>query len=83
MNLLLEIIGWSAMCLILLAYFLISTNKVNSRNTAYQMLNLVGSVLFIIYLSIKQAWASVGLNAAWALIALYSLRSTFSKRSKK
>ena len=82
MDLILEIVGWSAMGMILLGYFMISTNKVDSRNISYQLLNLIGSILFIVYLTIKEAWASVGLNAAWALIALCSLWAIFSKKKK-
>jgi len=82
-DLFLEIVGWSAMGMILIGYFLISTNKVDSRNITYQLLNLVGSILFVIYLSIKEAWASVGLNAAWAIIALFSLWAIFTKKKKE
>ena len=38
--------------------------------------------MFVVYLSIKEAWASVGLNAAWALIALVSLWAIFTKKKK-
>ncbi|MCM8525123.1 MAG: hypothetical protein NE327_01310 [Lentisphaeraceae bacterium] len=83
MNIWEEIMGWTAMGMILLGYFLISTNKVNSRNISYQLLNLIGSILFIIYLSIKEAWASVGLNVAWAVIAICSLWAIFTKKKKE
>ena len=70
------------MGMILLGYFLISSNKVDSRNISYQLLNLIGSLLFVLYLSVKEAWASVGLNVAWAVIALCSLWAIFSKKKK-
>lgn len=71
------------MGMILVGYFLISTNKVDSRNITYQLLNLVGSLLFVVYLSIKEAWASVGLNVAWAVIAIFSLWTIFKKKKKE
>lgn len=83
MNIWEEIMGWAAMGMILLGYFLISTNKVNSRNISYQLLNLIGSILFVIYLSIKEAWASVGLNVAWSVIAICSLWAIFTKKKKE
>ena len=73
MNLLIDITGWTAMVLILIAYFLITTDKVNSRSFLYQMLNLVGAVFFVVYLTFQKAWPSVALNAIWALIAVFGL----------
>ena len=55
MNLLIDIIGWSAMIMILAAYFLITQEKVTARSIFYQLLNLVGAVFFVVYLSYQKA----------------------------
>ena len=73
MKLLIDITGWTAMILILWAYYLITREKVTSKSILYQLLNLIGAFLFVIYLSFQKAWPSVALNAIWGLIALTAL----------
>jgi hypothetical protein len=70
---LLEGLGISAMLLILGAYAGLSSGKLESKSRLYHSLNLVGALIFVFYLSQKQAWPSVALNAVWAAIALVSL----------
>ncbi len=82
MNIFMEAMGITAMLLILSGYFLISSNKVDSRSPLYQSLNVIGSVIFVIYLSIKSAWAAVALNAAWSVIGIIALISIFKKKKK-
>ncbi len=67
---LMEAVGIGAMLLILGAYAANSGGYLDSRSTFYQALNFVGSVMFVAYLSVKQAWPSVALNVVWAAIAL-------------
>jgi uncharacterized membrane protein YedE/YeeE len=82
MKLLIDITGWTAMILILWAYFLITKEKVTAKSMLYQMLNFVGALLFVIYLSFQKAWPSVALNAIWGLIA-FSAVIAINKRNKK
>ncbi len=70
---LLETVGIFAMLLILGAYAGSSTGHLSPRSSLYQVLNLVGSLMFVGYLSVKHAWPSVVLNAVWAAIALFVL----------
>ena len=70
---LLEVVGICAMLLILGAYAGSSSGYLTPQSQFYQALNLVGSLLFVAYLSVKQAWSSVVLNAVWAAIALFVL----------
>ncbi len=83
MNIFMEVLGIFAMVLILLGYFLISTEKVTSRSVLYQVLNVVGSLIFVVYLSLKNAWAAVALNGAWSIIGLVALISIYLKRHKE
>lgn len=69
----LETLGIVAMLLILGAYATSSSGHLSTRSAVYQGLNLSGSLMFVVYLSVKQAWPSVVLNAVWALIALVVL----------
>jgi hypothetical protein len=43
MNLIIEIIGWLGMLLILIAYYLISSKRLEAKSIFYQLLNLGGS----------------------------------------
>ena len=52
-----DIVGWIGMILVLLAYILLSTNKLNNGIT-YQLLNLVAAALMAIGLYPKNAWFS-------------------------
>lgn len=70
---LLESVGILAMLFILAAYAGTSSGHLSHRAPLYQVLNLVGSLMFVVYLSVKQAWPSVVLNAVWAVIALVVL----------
>ena len=47
-KLLIDIAGWIGSFLILFAYFGISTGKLKSGGTDYQLLNVTGSILLIL-----------------------------------
>ncbi len=66
--------GWAAAALILGAYALLSFGKLQARSPAYQWMNIVGAVGFIINCSANGAWPSVALNMVWLVIGFYALR---------
>jgi formate hydrogenlyase subunit 3/multisubunit Na+/H+ antiporter MnhD subunit len=68
-----EIIGWLGTAGVLLAYLLITSNKVTANSAVYQLLNLFGAIGIIINSSHHNAIPSVGLNVIWLLIAVYGL----------
>ena len=68
-----EIIGWGGMALILVAYILLSTGRIDGRSRAYQWMNVVGALCFIINSGYNGAIPSATLNVAWAAIGLYTL----------
>lgn len=67
-----DIIGWIGMILVLIAYILLSTNKINNGKT-YQILNLLASILMAIGLFPTKAWFSFALQIIWGIIAIISL----------
>lgn len=73
MNTCIEIIGWSAGALILLAYVLLSTGRTVARSRLYQGLNLVGAVGFIINSGWNHAMPSAALNVIWMFMSCYAL----------
>jgi hypothetical protein len=68
------IAGWSGAVLILGAYGLISTGKLQSRAALYQWMNILGAAGLIINSGWNAAWPSAGLNVVWLFIALDALQ---------
>jgi len=73
MNILMEIIGWAGAASVIIAYFLLSLNKLNSTSLIYQFLNLAGAVLLIINTIYLKAYPSAFVNVVWVGIAGYSI----------
>lgn len=67
-----DILGWIGMVLVLIAYAMLSTDKINNGKV-YQIINLVASILMAIGLFPKKAWFSFALQIAWAVIAIVAI----------
>lgn len=67
-----DVLGWVGMILVLLAYALLSTNKIKNGFT-YQLLNLIAGICMAIGLYPKNAWFSFTLQVIWAVIALVTI----------
>lgn len=76
-----DVLGWIGMILVLIAYALLSTNKINNGKV-YQVINLVAAVLMAIGLLPKNAWFSFALQVAWAIIAILSIIKIIIKEKK-
>lgn len=68
-----HVIGTGGAILVLLAYFLVSNEKVTSASVPFQLINLVGAGLLTTYALLLQGWSLVALNGIWAVIALVAL----------
>ena len=67
-----DICGWIGMILVLLAYGLLSTNKIKN-GILYQVINLVAAVFMAIGVFPKNAWFSFALQVIWAIIAVVAI----------
>lgn len=76
-----DIFGWIGMVLVLIAYALLSTNKVNNGKL-YQLINLIAAIFMAIGLFPKNAWFSFALQVAWAIIAIISILKIINKEKK-
>lgn len=74
MNILIEVVGWLGALLILVAYGLLSSGRLDSRSRSYQLLNIVGAAGFIVNSGWNGAYPSAALNVAWMGIGLLALR---------
>ena len=74
-----DYIGWAGMVLVLLAYLLLSTNKIKN-GVLYQMLNFCAATLMAIGLFPKNAWFSFTLQVVWGIVAIFALCKMKSKK---
>ncbi len=77
-----DIVGWIGMIMVLVAYLLLSFNKIKNGYT-YQILNLVAGILMAIGLFPKNAWFSFTLQIIWALVAIIAIIKLCSRPKKK
>lgn len=77
-----DICGWIGMILVLLAYALLSTNKINN-GMLYQLLNLIASLFMAIGLFPKNAWFSFALQVVWGIVAVVALVKIKNKKEGK
>jgi hypothetical protein len=73
MKLLMDIIGWLGAATVIVAYGLNSYQKIKSDSYPFQIANLAGGILLIIYAFYKKADANVFINIVWVIIAISSL----------
>lgn len=78
---LLSFVGIAGMLMILVAFALVQSHKVDVDNLWYNALNFVGSAFLIVYAIPPLSWPFIILNTVWALIALKDL--LFHKRKPK
>lgn len=72
-SLILNILGWTGSILYLLAYALVSMKKTQGDSLLYQSMNIVAGTLLVIYSIALSAYATIGLNAVWVAIGLFTL----------
>ena len=68
-----NIIGTSGVILILVAYFMIQSDRLHKHGFAYSFMNLIGSVL--IFITLLHTWnlPSVIIEVFWFIISVYGL----------
>ncbi|URD60462.1 hypothetical protein M8312_11810 [Sphingomonas sp. KRR8] len=81
-HLVVEVVGWIGAALILLAYALLTMGRIPARSLAYQGMNVVGALGFIVNSGYNGAVPSAALNVVWALIGLVAI-SRLPRRSAR
>lgn len=77
-----DILGWIGMVLVLIAYGLLSVNKI-PNGKLYQLLNLLASIFMAIGLLPKNAWFSFALQVAWGIIAIVAIAKICNKEKSE
>lgn len=70
---LIEVAGWAGALLILLAYLLLSIDRLTGQSALYQGLNVVGAAGFVVNGWWHGAIPSATLNLVWLLIGAWAL----------
>ena len=65
--------GWAGAAALLVAYAMVSSKKLEGDSTAYQFLNIVGSLLLAINTISYGAYPSSFVNMIWIGIAIFSI----------
>lgn len=83
-----NVVGFFGAVLILLGFYRTSIGQWKNKSFIYELDNLVGAVLLIIYQVHYHAFISVVVNIIWAIIAFRGLTSfaqryTWGKKGKK
>ena len=75
-----EIVGWAGAALILLAYLLLSAEKLTGQSLVYQGMNIVGAAGFVVNGWWHGAIPSATLNVLWLLIGAIATWRILKKR---
>lgn len=78
-----EVAGWAGACLILLAYLLVTAEKLTGRSPAFQWMNLIGAAGFVVNGAWHGAVPSATLNIIWMAIAAVALVGIARRRKKR
>ncbi|MEW6029271.1 MAG: CBU_0592 family membrane protein [Chloroflexota bacterium] len=70
---LIDVLGWIGTALYLVAYALVSAKRVEGDSLLYQGMNILAGALLIVNTLYWKAYPSLGLNAAWIAIGLFTL----------
>jgi hypothetical protein len=73
MQILIDTLGWVGTVLYLVAYALVSFKKVTGDSWLYQGINILAGALLIANTYYWRAYPSLGLNAAWIAIGVFTL----------
>ena len=70
MSLVFDAVGWFGAVLVLVAYILVSTSRIQATALNYQLLNIVGSVTLLSNSVFYGAWPGGFVNVIWAGIGI-------------
>ena len=68
-----DVIGWIGAAALLVAYAMVSSRKVEGHSSAFQLLNVGGSVLLAANTIFYGAYPSTFVNIIWTAIAVFTI----------
>ncbi len=76
-----DIVGWAGAVLVLGAYGLVSTSRVEGDSAVYQLMNVFGAAGMLINTYVRGALPSAAVNLIWIGIGFYVLFKVFMRRT--
>ncbi|MGN7783447.1 CBU_0592 family membrane protein [Niabella sp. 22666] len=76
-------VGWLGTGFYLLAYLLVSFNKVKANKPAYHILNILGAVGLIVHAVYMNDGPNLICNLAWLSIAVIAILAIFFRKTKQ
>ncbi|WP_343518381.1 hypothetical protein [Sphingomonas sp.] len=68
-----DIVGWAGAVLVLAAYGLVSTKRLDGDSVIYQLLNVAGAAGMLVNTYVRGALPSAALNVIWIGVGIYVL----------
>lgn len=79
-----ELIGIAGGIFILIAFLYASTGRWNGKSFWYELYNLFGAILLVIYTTSKHAYTNIVLNFIWGVVALFAVvRIVYGRNARK
>lgn len=75
-----DLLGWLGLILLLLAYFLLSINKVKSNSLGYHLINFFGAFFIVIHAYMIKSYPIMVLNLFWGIISVGEIAKLHKKR---
>ena len=82
MQLTIDLAGWLGAGVLLIAYGLVSFDKLRAESFRYQFLNAAGSFLLIVNTVYYRAYPSAFVNVAWIVIAFVASVRARNRQSR-
>jgi len=70
---LIDVAGWVGAALLVAAYAMVSTGRLQGSGLRFQLLNIVGGVALTVNTAYHGAWPSAALNVVWVVVGLGAL----------
>lgn len=69
--------------IILLAFFMNQTQRWDSDSVFYDLANIIGALLLVLYSYFLRAWPFVVLNSIWLLVSFVEMHFDVQKMNKR
>ncbi|MFA5454344.1 MAG: hypothetical protein WC272_03390 [Sulfurimonas sp.] len=77
-----DVVGIVGVAMVLATYFLLQSQKIDSKGFLYSFLNFLGALLIVYSLLYSWNLASFIIEFFWILISIYGLRKWYRNKTK-
>jgi len=72
-SLVINVLGWIGSVAVILAYILVSFNRLKGDSLTFQLLNLVSGIFLLVNTLFWGAYPSSAVNVVWSGIAIFAI----------